>query len=167
MERSEIEHICVIPGSNVTFRTTCACGTPNHTLTISVSKNALPFKNGNTSIGIDMEMFFEVFWSDRSDWDDKYTLLLKDHTRYEAAVAWIKQRLSFFRRMWNRVRAAWKILVRGEIKEEGYFLFRSGEQAEAVYRAMGDAVALFRNAEKEVDELCDKYKNITKCRYFG
>lgn len=170
MERSEIEHISIIPGKDVTFSTHCACGSTNHSLTVSVSKDTIKHKLENEetySVSLDIEMFFEVFWDDRHKWDDIAIFLPNDSTWFEKIIANCKQHLAWFARKWNRIKMAWKVLTKGEIREEEVFIFRSGEQAEAVYKAIGDAIESFRNGEKEVDDLCDKYKNITKCRYVG
>ena len=147
------------------FKTTCACGYPHHSLTVSVDKDVRKFNENDTSISIDMELFFETQWNDKSSWD--YIKIYPDDPWYSKIIDNIKMKFSSVMRFWNRIKTAFQILTKGYLECDESFLFRSGEQAEALYKAIGDAIESFRNGEKEIDTLCDKYKNITKSKLLG
>ena len=166
MKRSEIEHISVIPGEYTLFQTTCSCGDPNHSLRISVDKQIHECCD-NKYIGIDIEFYFQVQWNDHHPWEDELYHLSNDPSILEKILSNIKYRLSWLPKIWNRIKTAYIILSKGHFQESESFLFRSGNQAEEVYRAIGDSIESFRNGDREIDELCDKYKNIIKSKLIG
>ncbi|MCR5814430.1 MAG: hypothetical protein K6G15_08060 [Desulfovibrio sp.] len=166
MERSELEHISVLPGDYVLFRTTCACGDCSHSLTVSVEKDVVDFKDSK-SVGVEIEMFFETQWNDGHPWESAVLHLEDGAPLTERAAARLKSFFAWIPKLRKRIATACRILFTGSFRTDESFLFRSGEQAEAVLKAMADAVESFRNGEKEIDALCEQNGNIVRSRQIG
>lgn len=154
MKRNQLEHTLVTDNC-IMFNTSCACADTDHTLTISVSK-----EEHDKCVSLELEMYFKVRLTDFHSWE--HACCYADDNLYSKLIAFCKERLSIFGKLWNRVKIATQMLLFGHIELHDAFTFRSGTQAKAVYDALGEAAKHFISEE-------EKLKNSEKqyCSYLG
>ena len=93
----------------IIFNAECLCNAPDHRIEIIVDKS------DNADDGAEAKLFAKCYWHDGYDSD------------------------SFWKLAWNRIKAAFSVLVRGELEVSGEFLFHGKKHLRTFVSALESA----------------------------